>query len=160
MVERVWPFAPPRRRWPFPGSLSPFDARSLWSGIRRHDFWAGARLLERPAWLSDSPPEGRVVTLEPLLMRTGLSSAWVWGSLEVQGAHICFYSDLTSIFICQNVALFIFFTWENQNTAFQDTGLPFVGRGLSWLLNLSAQGNTNKGAHQSPWHLRTQGQDH
>lgn len=113
MVERVWPFAPPRRRWPFPGSLSPSEARSLWSGLRRHDFWAGARLLERPAWLSDSPPEERVVTLEPLLMRTRLSSARVWGFLAVQGTHLSllwfdFYFHLPK---CTSI---YFFTWEKS----------------------------------------------
>lgn len=159
MVERVWPFAPPRRRWPFPGSLSPSEVRSLWSGLRRRDFWAGARLLERPAWLSDSPPEGRVVTLEPLLMRTWLSLARVWESLAVQGTHLFllwfdFYFHLPK---CTSI---YFFTWENQNTAFQDTGLLFVGRSLSWLLNPYAQGNTSEGVHQSAWHLRTPGQDH
>lgn len=84
MVELAWPFAPQHQQWPFPGSLSPSGAQSLWSEPRHRDFSVAAQLLERPVWLSDPPPEGKVSMWKQLPSGTKNSRR---GLFLIKGAH-------------------------------------------------------------------------
>lgn len=96
MVALAWPFAPPRRQWPFPGSLSPSGAPSLWSELRHPDSSLAARLPGRPGGLSDLPPEGKVGMWEQFPSVTANSRH---GLLSVEGAHGSLPVCLLSLFL-------------------------------------------------------------